>query len=335
MIRRLGSGEEDELLQLLAHWPFADGQSGSTFFARYLDRDPTYRSQNVLVAEDRGTLVSCAQIFPRQIRIAGESVPCGGIGTVFTLPSHRNRGLASDLLKEARQEMTGRGMEISLLFASRVSWYQSLGWRPWGAAPRRLSIMGSRADHPLEGPNLAIAQFDPDRHFDAVRALGDHYSADRHGTVIRSEAGWRVSLELAGNPVEEFLVAQGEGLDQIIVYLRGCILGGAWQVLEWACAEGHEEHLAELIAATSRAVGQEGVLAPSLHDELLEDSLLARGIRQGSAPSGSPVWMASCLDPTALARRFGLPEAMADDPFEALAVVLPPPAFHFWTADRF
>ena len=97
-VRPLRHDEREPLLDLLDGWEQADGWSARTFFARYFDEDPT-PEQNFVVAEDEGRLVSCVQIFPQRIRIAGVPVSMGGVGTVYTAPQARGRGIASAVLR--------------------------------------------------------------------------------------------------------------------------------------------------------------------------------------------------------------------------------------------
>src|SRR4030095_4441350 len=94
---------------------------------RYPEVDPTYRDDNFWVAEHDGRLVACVQIFPRLLRVAGRTVPTGGIGSVFTSEKARGSGVSSALLEAAVDAMRARGMPLSLLFASRHAFSRRLG----------------------------------------------------------------------------------------------------------------------------------------------------------------------------------------------------------------
>ena len=334
-VRPLEAGERDDLLELLAAWPFRDERRGEEFFARSLDFDPRFQASNVWVAARGGQLLSCCQIFPREIRIAGEPVPAGGIGTVFTRPEDRGQGHARRVLGAAVAEMERRGYLLSLLHAGHLDWYEQLGWSRWTPSTASLEL-AEGFDRPsiLQTP-LSLMRFDEKLHLDAVRRLAAAYSVDRHGTVVRSAEDWQGSLRLAGNPVEEFVVGQDPKLDEPVVFLRGCIIEDAWQVLEWACVDGYQEHLAELFAMTLRTVGQQRVVAPLLQDEMLASELRRRGLVQGRPDPDAAHWMLRCLATERLARQFAVPKELAQNGESLLRVLLPPPAFHFWTADRF
>ena len=330
VIRPLRSGEESAVLDLLTAWPFTDERKGEEFFARPMEHDPVFVIHDFWGAFDNETLVACCQIFPRKLRIAGEPVPAGGIGTVFTAEAHRAKGLGTAVVKAATQEMVGRGYEVALLHGLLFDFYEAQGYRRWGAAKSHW-VLAAKTEKPRTlGPRLTVEKFDQDQHLEQVAALSSMYCADRHGTVVRNAQAWQASLSLAGNPVEEFVVAKDSRFDQVIAFLRGCMLNGEWAVLEWACASGHEEHLAELIAITVRTVAQTRVAAPLLADRELERCLRERGLLEVEVPAGGPEWMLQCLSPQSLAKRFGIPVEHG-----VLDMVLPPAAFHFWTSDRF
>jgi len=135
-IRTLRRDERERLLELLDLWALPDGWRGRDFFRRYVEDDPTFEDENVMVAEEAGELVSCVQIFPRPVRIRGRAVPMGGIGSVFTKPEQRHGGLARRLLELALERMRERGLLVSLLFGDERI-YHVLGWRAWRVAETR------------------------------------------------------------------------------------------------------------------------------------------------------------------------------------------------------
>src|SRR6202167_6840076 len=124
-VRSAQRSERDEVLELLGHWY----NDGGEFFARYNHNDPGFRDSLCLVARDGGQLVSTVQIFDRAINLDGQSVPMGGIGSVFTLEDYRHKGVASALMRLSVDTMVREGFEVSLLFAERLTFYNQSGWR--------------------------------------------------------------------------------------------------------------------------------------------------------------------------------------------------------------
>jgi GNAT superfamily N-acetyltransferase len=343
-IRRLERGEREEWLDLLDGWELLDGWRGRDYFRRPIEDDPSYEDANVWVAEEAGRLVCSVQIFPRELGAQGVRVPTGGIGTVYTRPDRRGAGIASALLERSVEDMCARGMEISLLFAVRIPFYEQLGWRSWPVR-RDLLRRNAGAPPPEGGSEPVIERFVRERDLEAVVALHAETAADIAGAATRNAADWRASLRLAGNPGEEFLVARA-GRDRApLAYARAIRLNEALTIAE------HGLRDADALAALCEAI-----LAPREPDPLappekpsaefrsfavlslaagptLGAALERRGILCSSVEDVTP--MLRCLDAQALARRLGLPAELDTSCDALLRRVFPPGCFSYWLADRF
>src|SRR5271167_3488995 len=167
-VRAAYYSERDEVLDLLGHWYNDRGE----FFARYNHNDPRFRDSLCIVARDGGQLVSTVQIFDRAINLDGDSVPIGGIGSVFTLEEYRHKGVASALMRLSVDTMVREGFEVSLLFAERLTFYNQFGWRE---IERKFSILGAAAGlNARDG--FVIDSFDPVRDLAEVAAIHRGYS---------------------------------------------------------------------------------------------------------------------------------------------------------------
>jgi predicted acetyltransferase len=323
-LRTLRRSEREPFLDLLDHWELPDGWRGRDFFRRYVEDDPTFADENVWVAVDAGRLVSCVQIFPRPLQIRGEAVPTGGIGSVFTLPEYRRRGLAAGLLGRTVEAMSASGCELSLLFAARIAWYTRLGWRSWPVSRTLLQ----RRDPALPAAGAEILRFDAARDLAAVKEIYRHYSGAFDGTVVRDESLWEASLANAGNPEEDFRVARERG--EVLAYARVAILEGFPIVTEFGRRAEGAAALADLLSAMIDEHAGTG----SLHlDPELERALESRGfdLHRGK----HPFVMLRCIDAAALARRLDLEPPEDGEADSLLESVLPGESFGFWTADRF
>jgi GNAT superfamily N-acetyltransferase len=342
-IRTLEAGEWDAWLDLLDAWPLPDGWSGRDFFGRFVEHDPTWRDDNVFVAEDGGQLVSAVQIFPRDLRVLDHPVPTGGIGSVYTREEHRERGVAGQLLDRALLAMRERGMELSLLFASRFDFYGRHGWASW----QNQRAWMRRSDAPRETPDddeLEISRFDESRDLDELKALQLEYSRSRSGTVVRDEALWEASFELAGNPDEELFVARKDG--RLVAHLRLTRMFGRLIVTELSRAD-EAEPLAALVDDQLRPRERDVLCGPDQSSEDLRQALLLPSFddlpftvsleQRGIAGQvvDDPTNMLQCLDPVALGRRLDVELRSEETPSEFLKRVLPPESFVFWPADRF
>jgi GNAT superfamily N-acetyltransferase len=325
--RVLHRSERESWLALLDGWDVGDGWRGRDFFRRYLEQDPTYADENVWVAAQGGRLASCVQIFPRELRIAGAPVPMGGIGSVFTEPEFRRRGLGQALLERASEDMRARGLEVSMLFPApeRQDWYRRLGWDTWER--RRLWLSGGPAS-----PRGRVELFEPERDLAGVRRIHAAYSGALDGTEARGDGLWQASLRNAGNPAETFLVARGAD-GAVAAYARATVLSGMTVLMELGRTAGAEAGLADVMVA---AAGEKAVAPDLAHEPGLEDALRERGL--DARELRDPLTMLRCLDAPVLARRLigsGAAVREGEAPNELLRRVLPPERLHYWVADRF
>ena len=337
-LRVLRVDEIEALLDLLDGWPFPDGQSGRVFFRRYIELDPTFEPRNVWVADQGGELVSCVQIFPRRVRIGGRVLPMGGIGSVFTRPDHRRRGVAGALLERVIDAMRERGMVLSYLLAERLRWYGQYGYRPWSRGWRTLHWPGVG-----ESPAGGARRYDPVADAGELERLWSIYAAGAAGAPLDgvvdrgSVEDWQGSFRLAGTPEEDIWIAGGGS--HRAAYLRVADFNGRLRVLEWGRERDAAPALCELLRAAMAGRRVESIRMPLIRDEALEGLLAAAGTRIDTRPAWNEVpedatppatWMVRSLDDDALASRLGVANEG-----DLLARFLPPERFAFWEADRF
>jgi predicted N-acetyltransferase YhbS len=346
LIRTLRQGEREAVLALLDEWPLSDGWRGCDYFRRYIELDPTYVDENFQVAEQDGQLVACVQVFPRQLRVRGTTLPVGGIGSVFTSEKARGSGVASRLLEASVAAMRERGMEVSLLFASRHAFYGRLGWTLW---PRQRPLWIRAEANAAPDAARRIDAFDATRDLDEVMALHERYSASRDGTVVRDRAFWLGQLGFAGNPTEDFLVAR-DASGRIEAYTRSSLFEGFCAILELGRSDAPTaiEALADLVQQSmaprepDRSAARAGrpsaefrrmLLAPPHDDAALDAALAARGVLAKHFEERAS--MLRVVNADALARRFGQTPRGGETPESMLRRLLPPEQLVFWPADRF
>jgi GNAT superfamily N-acetyltransferase len=348
-IRPLEKTERGRLLELLEPWDLPDGWRGSNYYRRFMDYDPSYRDENVWVFAEGEQLRACLQIFPRRIRVLGHAIPCGGIGTLFTSPDHRGNHLASQLLDTAVDAMISQGMEISLLHAQRQDLFAAHGWQSWTSERSILRKIDGAPPRPEEttpaGGEIEISVFDRDSDLAAVKAIHSVYSASRNGTIVRDDDLWEASLCLAGNPIEEFLVARQAGAT--VAYARCTLLGGVLTITELARLDDASSPLATLISSMfdereDDDLAPQGVLSrelrsaamlPAFDDLPLMVALEHLGLT--AHPVEDPSSMLRCLNMEALAKRLDIALFPDEVPDKFLGRILPRDSLVFWPADRF
>jgi GNAT superfamily N-acetyltransferase len=355
-IRTLHRGEQEALLDLLDGWELPDGWRGRDFFRRYTTDEPAFDERDVLVAEDGGRLVSCVQIFPKTLRAEGIVLAAGGIGSVFTRPEARGSGIAGALLERAALAMRDRGMDLSLLFATRLAFYDRLGWTSW---PGTRTFVRPDGGAPAPGATaadagLSLAVFDPARDLDAVRALYAAYSGALPGSVVRDTGAWQSNLRGGALDGEDFWVARRGGPGgRVVAYARAIVLSGFLMLSELGRDAELDPEADALAALVARSLGARDpdrlarpgkpsaelraqLLGPPDTDPALGPALARRGLGLRSLPD--PTAMLRCLDPSALAKRLGepAPASAGREPGTALLRrAFPPDRFTYWLSDRF
>lgn len=83
------------------------------FVSLYFNR--VYREENTWVKEMRGKVVSALQMLPYSMTYGGKDIPVAYISGASTYPEARGKGLMTDLLTSAFQEMRRRGQLLSVL----------------------------------------------------------------------------------------------------------------------------------------------------------------------------------------------------------------------------
>jgi GNAT superfamily N-acetyltransferase len=367
-IRTLHPGEQEALLDLLDGWELPDGWRGRAFFRRYTTDEPTFEVRDVLVAEDAGRLVSCVQIFPKTLRAEGSVLAVGGIGSVlavggigsvFTRPEARGSGVAGALLERATRAMRDRGMDLSLLFATRPALYDRLGWTSWPGTRTLVRADGASAapTAPRADGGVKLAPFDPARDLDAVRALHAAYSGALSGSVVRDTTAWQSSLRAGAQDGEDFWVARTGGPDgpdgRVVAYARAIVLSGFLMLSELGRDPQLDPAADALAALVARTLGARDpdrlarpgkpsaelrahLLGPPDSDPALGPALVRRGLSLRSLPD--PTAMLHCLDPSALAKRLGEPTPASDSREAGTALLrraFPPDRFTYWLSDRF
>jgi hypothetical protein len=240
-------------------------------------------------------------------------------------------------------------MEISVVHAQRQDLFRAHGWQSWKNERSILRKAREGSAGPEEanpaGHKIEILTLDRDRDLAAVKAIHSAYSASRSGTVVRDDDLWEASLCLAGNPIEEFLVARQD--DATVAYARCTLLGGVLTVTELGRLDDAALPLALLISSmlderepdelapqgvSSRELRSAAML-PAFDDLPFTVALEHHGLT--SHPVDDPSCMLRCLNMEALARRLDIALFPDEVPDKFLERILPRDSLVSWPADRF
>jgi predicted acetyltransferase len=278
---------------------------------------------------DDGRIVAATGIYSRQVTVPGGVVPCAAVTAVGVVPTHRRRGLLTEMMRRQLEDVRASGDPVAILWASEGGIYGRFGY---GIAARigrlsarrplaRLAAPPPPGDPPRAGPAAA--------HVEAMRAVYERVRRERPGMLDRPDPWWDVRLydpesqRHGAQPLQAVLVPDGYAL---------------YAVRSDRDEDGPAGEVAirELVAATPAA--------RALLWAFLLDQDLTRTVTWTLAPPDEPLWL-MLTDPDAVrvrlesalwARIVDVPAALtargyASDPDVVLELT---DAFCPWNAGR-
>ncbi|RHY21388.1 hypothetical protein DYB25_002592 [Aphanomyces astaci] len=180
----------DEVDAWVAHCTEVFKHDSSAYFVSHLQDDSSALEDmnNILVADEDGTIAATVRVIPRSQFIGGRVVSMGGIAEVSTKKKFRGKGLASKLLRAAIDGPLA-SVDVSALHtdADRLGgFYGKLGYTPMPL--KSVSIPVNLPLPPLS-PQLHIAPLtDLAIHTSALLRLYHTVSSKFNGPIQRTEA---------------------------------------------------------------------------------------------------------------------------------------------------
>ncbi len=213
VIRNLRTKKEtNEVLSLLK---ICFPKLKKSYFVNRIFNDPGYRKSLSYVFIKDGRIVSYAQLFKKKVWWGGEKVPFIGFGFICTHPEFRNKGYATELLRNViKKNNTG----LSVLFTKVPEYYERLGFE---IVPRRQFIMKK------EMFKIAYSQVEIRRfkfNIDIPFVMRMHKNFFRHRAVVfpRSLKDWQNQLAYFNEEKKLFLVAYSRGLLKAYIRCKLC-----------------------------------------------------------------------------------------------------------------
>ena len=140
---------------------------------------------------DAGNMVGTGGAFSFEMTVAGATVPAAGVTMVGVLPTHRRRGVMSNLMRKLIDDAKERDEPVAILWASEESIYQRFGY---GLASDQghISIEKHRAvflgrPEPVGRTRLITLE----EAADVLPPIYDRVRPARPGMLARDEAWWR------------------------------------------------------------------------------------------------------------------------------------------------
>jgi predicted N-acetyltransferase YhbS len=165
-----------------------------------------FGTDNVLVMEEDGKIVSQVYIQPYKMYIYGTIMEGAEVREVATDEVYRGRGFASTLLIEAVRQMEERGYDISTLGGSRDR-YLRWGWEH-GGANRMYTISNRSIRYAGKYSNIKLSRYDPSD-LAMKRSIIEAY--ERHEMhMIRPEVEHRLTYDVPMLSGMEVWIANSE-----------------------------------------------------------------------------------------------------------------------------
>ena len=177
-------------------------------------------------AFDGGQVVGSGGAISFEMTVPGGTVACGGTTVISVMPTHRRRGVLTEMMRFHLDEVAGRGEPVAALWASEAPIYGRFGY---GRATEyhRAKVSPSRIAFP--GPPLGtgtVRLLDAEGAGKVLPELYERIRPQRPGFLTRSEARWRLGFlndppewREGGTP-KRFAVYEEDGVAQGYVMYR-------------------------------------------------------------------------------------------------------------------
>ncbi|HWC37984.1 MAG TPA: GNAT family N-acetyltransferase [Acidimicrobiales bacterium] len=246
----------------------------------------TLEPDRTLAAWEGDTVVATAGAATFRLSVPGGDLGAAGVRGVGVLPTHRRRGLLTELMRRQVDDVRGRGEPLACLWASESRIYRRFGYglavlgMGWEAARARTEFL---PDIPVSLPVRLVDDDDEIR--PVMTEVHQRLWRSRPGIVDRSPAWIDYHLRRRGQ-VRHALVDGPSGAEAYASYQ----VTPAWGV----SGPEHELFVAEALAVTPEAEG-------TMWRYLL-DTDLVRTVKAGFRPADEPLAL-MLADTQALQRR--------------------------------
>jgi len=185
---------------------------------------PLFEPERSLVAFDGDEMVGTAGIFSLDLTVPGGSLPMAGVTAVGVNPTHRRRGILTELMRRQLEHCRDHGDPLAGLWASESSIYGRFGYG-LAAFTTEVEIERTRAAfrEPVDA-SRRLRMLDKERALDMVTSVYDRVRLTRPGMFARSAARWTNLLadpevRRRGMSPLFFVVSESsEGPDGYVIY---------------------------------------------------------------------------------------------------------------------
>ncbi len=149
-------GREEDLDRLVAlHTGAYPDTRGHDARRRNFTHNPLGELSRLIVAQDAGSIVGHAFLFPLESWFGGQLVKTGAIASLAVAPEMRGRGVARGLLAELEGRAHAEGNAVTMLYPFREGFYAKVGYATVSSY-RRLSLHPGAIPRAWSPPSGAV-----------------------------------------------------------------------------------------------------------------------------------------------------------------------------------
>jgi predicted acetyltransferase len=172
-------------------------QACETSFSGEIHEEDVERDRKMIPAErmfgayDDGAIVGTSADLPMRLRIPGGELAAAGVTMVGVMPSHRRRGILTQLMRRELDDALGRGEPLSILWASEEPIYGRFGY---GVATFKAAISADRdriAFRSEPEPGARVRLIEAEEALAVLPPIWDRVQTDRPGVFTRSPEWWQ------------------------------------------------------------------------------------------------------------------------------------------------
>lgn len=189
---RIRVPQPDELAAFLTAVEAAFGHESSDEDARRFSQ--ILETDRCLVVDEAGAFIGTAGAYSLRLAIPGGEADAAGVTMIGVLPTHRRRGLLTQMMRLQLDDVAARGEPIAVLWASEAGIYQRYGYG-LASVQGNISIERNRALWLEESTVVGRPRFVDVA--EAVKLMPEAYDrvmATRPGMFARSVAWWEAHL---------------------------------------------------------------------------------------------------------------------------------------------
>lgn len=150
-----------------------------------------FEPERSLAVFDDGAMVATAAALTRELTIPGAHLSAACITAVGVLPTHRRRGLLTELMRRQLDDIRAAGEPVATLWASEPTIYARFGY---GLAARHgfatVPTTGARLRAGVPAPAGRTVLLDPAEAVPRIAPLYDRVRRERVGHLDRAGAWW-------------------------------------------------------------------------------------------------------------------------------------------------